>query len=172
MHFGFPVEPSLLSEVAEWLRQRGTTVSIDVGWQVEWLDDPRVLDALRSVDWFLPNEHEAEHMTGESESRRMLEWFAMRGIQAVVKLGPRGSAVLDDGGYLEVPAIAVDPVDTTGAGDCFNAGFLYGLLNGLPRAEVLRWANVCGGLSTRAAGGLAGFPVLEEARSAAAAIAV
>ena len=57
-----------------------------------------------------------------------------------------------------VPSIEVDAVDTTGAGDCFNAGFLYGWLNNEPVENCLRIGNVCGGLSTEEFGGIAGFP--------------
>jgi sugar/nucleoside kinase (ribokinase family) len=54
-------------------------------------------------------------------------------------------------------------IDTTGAGDSFDAGFLYGYLNGWPLARSLRLACACGSLSTRAAGGTEGQPTLDEA---------
>jgi sugar/nucleoside kinase (ribokinase family) len=57
-----------------------------------------------------------------------------------------------------MPAIEVEPVDTTGAGDCFNAGFLYAWLNGEAIQDCLRMGNVCGGLSTEEFGGIEGFP--------------
>jgi len=52
----------------------------------------------------------------------------------------------------------VNPIDTTGAGDCFNAGFLYGVLRGMTLDDSLRCGNICGALSTEASGGIAGFP--------------
>jgi sugar/nucleoside kinase (ribokinase family) len=70
-----------------------------------------------------------------------------------VKLGPRGAATLADGALLEVPAFPVEPVDTTGAGDSFDAGFLHAWLGGRPLAECLRWGSACGSLSTRGSGG-------------------
>ncbi|MGJ5816270.1 carbohydrate kinase family protein [Paludibaculum fermentans] len=167
VHFGFPVAPALLRELAVWLHSEGIGVSIDVGWQQGWLDDPMVLAALSEVDWFLPNEHEAGRITGEGDPRRMLAWFRRRGARGVVlKLGAAGSAVLDGGTFCHVPAVPVDVVDTTGAGDCFNAGFLYAALSRFPMEQALRLANFCGGLSTRAAGGIAGFPQAVEAMAA------
>lgn len=166
VHFAFPVPPGLLADLAQWLRARRTTTSIDVGWQEGWLAEPASMAALAHVDWFLPNDHEAERLTGESEPDRMLAWFHQRGVRgAVVKLGPRGSAVSVRGECRILPSIPVTPVDTTGAGDCFNAGFLYGVLSGMPLDDCLRFANVCGALSTQAAGGIAGFPGLERVRA-------
>ncbi|HRB13734.1 MAG TPA: carbohydrate kinase family protein, partial [Vicinamibacteria bacterium] len=57
---------------------------------------------------------------------------------------------------------AVRAVDTTGAGDAFNAGFLAGLLSGLPARRALRLGNAVGARSTRSVGGLDGLPRLEE----------
>jgi sugar/nucleoside kinase (ribokinase family) len=163
VHFAFPVAPRLLTDLAQWLREGGTTTSIDVGWQEGWLADPASIAALAHVDWFLPNDHEAERLTGESNPHRMLAWFRQRGVPgAVVKLGPRGSAASIQGECVTAPSIPVTPVDTTGAGDCFNAGFLYGVLRGMPLNKCLRFGNVCGALSTQAAGGIAGFPTLEQ----------
>ncbi len=163
VHFAYPVEPRFLGELAQWLRARGTTTSIDVGWQETWLADPATISALAAVDWFLPNEHEVERLTGESEPAHMLRWLWERGVCGVaLKLGAAGSAVLVDGEFRAVPSIAVTPIDTTGAGDCFDAGFLYGVLRGLSVEESLRCGNICGALSTQAAGGIAGFPSLEN----------
>ena len=163
VHFAFPVPPPLLAELGERLHQRGTSTSIDVGWQEGWLADPASMDALAHVDWFLPNEHEAERVTGESDPRRMFAWFHQRGVRGVVvKLGPQGSAISVDGALRTVPSIPVTPVDTTGAGDCFNAGFLYGVLRGMPLVECLRIGNLCGAYSTQAAGGIAAFPDIDK----------
>jgi sugar/nucleoside kinase (ribokinase family) len=159
VHFAMPVAAELLARLAGWLRARGTSTSIDVGWQEAWLSGSASLAALNHVDWFLPNELEAARMTGESDPQRILEWYRQWGLRGVaLKLGPAGStsSALDE--FRVVPSIAVTPVDTTGAGDCFNAGFLYGVLNGTPIEECLRLGNLCGAFSTEAPGGIAGFP--------------
>jgi sugar/nucleoside kinase (ribokinase family) len=67
---------------------------------------------------------------------------------------------------VRVPALAADPVDTTGAGDSFDAGFLRAWLDGADLEECLALGVVCGALSTRQAGGVDGQPTLAEARRA------
>jgi sugar/nucleoside kinase (ribokinase family) len=66
-----------------------------------------------------------------------------------------------------VPAYPVEAIDTTGAGDSFNAGFLHRWLSGAPLVECLRLGAACGGLSTRGLGGTATQPTLEEAEALA-----
>jgi sugar/nucleoside kinase (ribokinase family) len=165
VHFAMPVEPQLLSELAAWLRERQTSTSIDVGWQEAWLSGTSSIPALAHVDWFLPNEHEAERMTGESDPRRMLDWFHQQSARGVaIKLGPQGSTSSALSEFRIIPSIPVTPIDTTGAGDCFNAGFLYGVLNGTPIEDSLQLGNLCGALSTEAPGGIAGFPSWDRLR--------
>jgi sugar/nucleoside kinase (ribokinase family) len=70
---------------------------------------------------------------------------------------------LRDGDLVEVPAFAVNPIDTTGAGDSFNAGFLHAWLRRRPLREAMRFAAACGALSTLASGGSAGQATEQEA---------
>ncbi|MFN7945522.1 MAG: carbohydrate kinase family protein [Blastocatellia bacterium] len=163
IHLAFPVMPELLTEIATTLHDAGCTVSLDVGWHPDWLSSARTLPALREVDLFLPNEREAELMTGHSEPEKMLRAFADAGLRTVaLKLGTSGSALLTNGEIIFCPPVSVDPVDTTGAGDCFDAGFIYGWLNDRTPDECLRTGNICGALSTRGFGGIEPFPAREE----------
>lgn len=84
----------------------------------------------------------------------------------VVKRGAAGARARTAQGEAEAPALAVEPVDSTGAGDSFDAGFLAAWLDGRPLAEALALACACGALSTRAAGGTEAQATLEEARGA------
>ena len=79
----------------------------------------------------------------------------MTGSTVVMKDGARGARAWWSGGESAVPGSPVTVVDTTGAGDSFNAGFLAARLSGHDLPEALRWATVAGALSTRAAGGTA-----------------
>jgi sugar/nucleoside kinase (ribokinase family) len=150
------------SELLGWLCTRTKTVSVDAGWHPEWLRDESVHHALRAVSWFFPNEIEAAALTGESAPPVMLKRFDELGIRAAVKLGASGSAAFAGGRYLQVPSIDVETMDTTGAGDCFNAGFLDAWLGGESLDACLRAGNICGALSTRKMGGMDGFPTREE----------
>ena len=86
-----------------------------------------------------------------------------------VKCGADGALVVHGGDLLRLPALSVKPVDTTGAGDSFDAGFLYGWLAGWSLREALRLGVACGSLSTEHVGGTAGQPTLEQAQAALAA---
>jgi sugar/nucleoside kinase (ribokinase family) len=150
-------------DLFDHLHASGATVSLDAGWHEPWLADPRTLAALRKVDIFFPNETEAKRMTGASDPRAMLERFAAAGLRCVaLKLGSAGSALLCGGDVRFATAPAVEPIDTTGAGDCFAAGFLRAWLRGEKPERWLSTGNVCGALSCEAFGGLGGFPTPER----------
>jgi sugar/nucleoside kinase (ribokinase family) len=141
------------------IRENGCTISLDAGWHEEWLGDPRLLTILPLADIFFPNEAEAQRITGESGPVEMLRRFSERGVRRVaLKLGPGGAGLLWDGEIFWSGPRCVTPVDTTGAGDCFDAGFLYAWLKGDSPEMCLRTANVCGALSTETYGGIEGFP--------------
>ncbi|MFZ4627196.1 MAG: carbohydrate kinase family protein [Blastocatellia bacterium] len=164
VHLALPIDPGLLRELAAELHACGTTLSLDVGWVEDWLRDPASLAVLSTVDLFLPNEREGEAMTGEVDPAAMLARFAEAGARKVVlKRGAQGAMVRADGEIVIALPPPVTPVDTTGAGDCFDAGFLAAWQRGLSVKTCLEVGNLCGALSTTAPGGLAGFPT-EAAR--------
>lgn len=159
VHFACPIKADMLSELIEILHAADCRVSIDVGWQTEWLTNPAVWQALRQIDLFLPNEREAELMTGESEPKAMLKKLAEAGFSRVaLKLGGQGSMALWKGEIFSCPPLPVLPVDTTGAGDCFDAGFIFGWLENKTPQDCLRLANICGAFSTTGLGGISAFP--------------
>ena len=117
------------------------------------LANPAVRRSLQSVDAFLPNAAEARRMTGKADLDEAMAALAVLCPLVVVKDGVNGSHARAGGQTLHAPGIAVASVDTTGAGDCFSAGFLKAWFDDRPLAECLRWGNVVGGLSTTALGG-------------------
>jgi Sugar kinases, ribokinase family len=134
----------------------GLSTSLDPGfdpaerWGDEWHD------LLAEVDLFLPNDLELAGISGCAGVLDGLRTLDNGRTRIVAKRGRHGCATLDrDGGLLEAPAYAVDAVDSTGAGDSFDAGFLHAWLRGLPLMGALRWGNACGALSTRGVGGTA-----------------
>lgn len=158
-------------------RVRGLTTSFDTNWDPAERWDG-VAEVLAAADLFFPNATEVRRIAGlddvEAAARRLAAIGAAEradgGPTIVVKLGPAGAlACRADGTFVRVPAMPVEPVDTTGAGDSFAAGFLRAWLDGASLADSLRLGVVCGALSTRAAGGVDGQPSLAEARQAAGA---
>jgi sugar/nucleoside kinase (ribokinase family) len=151
-----------LPELLARARRAGTTVSLDTGWDPAERWDGGLQATLAEVDLFLPNETEALNISGQASVWAALAELAGRIPTVAVKLGAEGAIARSGAEMAQVPAIAVEVVDTTGAGDSFDAGFVYGYLQGLPLARCLELGALCGGLSTRAAGGTTAQPSLEE----------
>ncbi len=150
-------------------RAAGLTTSLDTNYDPARRWDGGLDEVLRHTDLFLPNEVEAGAITGEAEPRAALDALARRVPTVALKLGAAGALAQQGTELASAPALPGDVVDTTGAGDSFDAGFLRGWLDGWPLERCLRLACACGSLSTRAAGGTAGQPTLAEAREAAGA---
>lgn len=163
VHFAMPLSSATAQSLLPELKQAGCTLSIDVGWQPEWLGNRQNLDICRICDYFLPNEKEAAMLTGSQEPADILQSCMQSGISgAVIKLGGKGAAAMLDGNLHLVRSIPVDPVDTTGAGDAFNAGLIDAHLDRASLDTMLRRACICGALSTRVSGGLNGLPTRKE----------
>ena len=167
VHFACAPDPVLDAGLFPELHEAGCKISIDVGWHEFWLTDPRNYGILSEADLFFPNEREAALMTGRKNPEDMLEELQRRGVRNIaLKLGGKGAVLAWRGELIWCPPYPVDSVDTTGAGDCFDAGFIYAWLNGESPEYCLRTACVCGALSTRGLGGIATFPVKEELEEA------
>lgn len=136
-------------------RAAGLSTSLDPGCDPsgEWGQEIR--EVLRHVDLFLPNEDEAFALSGSDNAGRALRAFANGTTQTVIKQGARGAVTQVRGELVSAPSFATDCLDTTGAGDSFDAGFLHAWLQGLAPLQCLRWGNACGALSTRGLGGTA-----------------
>jgi sugar/nucleoside kinase (ribokinase family) len=140
--------------------QRGLTTSLDSGHDPEGEWRGGLEEALREADLFFPNREEIRSISGSEDLEDALRSFGAT--RVVAKLGPSGAAILNGGSMVRVPAPEVDVVDTTGAGDSFDAGFLHAWLRGCPAEECLRYGVAAGSLSTRALGGTKAQPTLEE----------
>lgn len=159
VHLAYAPDIEFAADLFDRFHAEGSTLSFDVGWHEDWLRHRNAFAVLKHVDIFFPNEVEAHCMTGEDDPAKILEAFSAAGLKRVtVKLGSRGAALLWDGEYFFVGSHPVTPLDTTGAGDCFDAGFLHAWMNGESPETCLRTANICGAISTEAYGGIAGFP--------------
>lgn len=154
-------------------RAAGLTCSLDPNWDPSGRWDGGLREALASCDLFFPNREEALRVSGFHDLDAALVALAHQGPTVAAKLGAHGALVQSrDGAARWARAPAFEAVDATGAGDTFNAGYLYGTLAGWDRATCLALAVACGTLSTRAIGGTAGQPTLVEARTLAAQVHV
>jgi len=169
-----------LKALLELAHARGLTTSIDPGFDPEEKWGRDVIDLLDHVDVFLPNEVELRGLTGLRDPEQGLRALENGRTLTVAKLGGDGCAVMADGTFMRVAAFRVEAVDTTGAGDSFNAGFLHAWLGGQDPATrrslahpagagnlhaALRFAAACGALSTLAAGGTGAQATEAQARA-------
>jgi sugar/nucleoside kinase (ribokinase family) len=167
VHLALAPPRDLAARLLPALRAAGTTVSLDPGWQPAWYDDPGNRATCREVDCFLPNQKEAAWITGLAPDQATPEELAAALLRAgfantVVKLGSRGAIATQGGAICRVAAPAVQVVDTTGAGDAFDAGLIDALLDHAATETMLRRGCLLGSLSVRAAGALSGLPLREE----------
>jgi sugar/nucleoside kinase (ribokinase family) len=140
----------------------GLTASLDTNWDPtgKWSGFEELLG---QVDVFLPNQNEAMAISGAPTAEAALQALSQKCPVVAVKCGHAGALARRAGETACAPALPVQVVDTTGAGDSFDGGFLYGWLNGWGLEKALVLAAACGSLSTRAAGGTPAQATLEEA---------
>ncbi len=140
------------------LRHRGTTCSWDFGWNPSLLRDPYFRALISAVDYVLLNRAEALLYSRRETLAGAIDAWRRTDRPVVIKLGAHGSRAVGGGVDASAAAVRARAVETTGAGDAFNAGFLAGALGGLDLQGALRLGNRLGALSTRRAGGIAGLP--------------
>jgi sugar/nucleoside kinase (ribokinase family) len=128
------------------------------------LEPPTCLAPLDLVDIFMPNAREAKIVTETTDIKSAIEQLMTVVEYVVVKDGANGAWVGHNGEIIQAPAASVGPViDTTGAGDCFNAGFLFGhIVQKAPLAQCLRYGNLCGGFSVTGIGGATTAPTYQQ----------
>ena len=167
LHYGsYYLQTNLLPQAAAIMRRArelGLTVSLDTNWDPSGAWDSGLRAALIQADLFFPNEQEALAITGTDDVDEALGKLLQLAPTVAIKLGEKG--VLAGHGQ-ERLAVPVEPVlhvvDTIGAGDSFDAGFLAGWLRGLPLDACATIGNACGRGTTQARGGIIGQPRLAD----------
>ncbi len=150
----FPANCGRWAAAVRDLRRRGRTVSWDFGWNPSLQDDGRFPDLLAALDLVFLNEAEAKLYAGVPSLPAAFTWWRTTAPATVVKLGRRGAVYLSAGAVLRAPAPRVRVVDTTGAGDAFNGGYLSAFVRGSDPATCLLRGNKAGAASVTRAGGL------------------
>ena len=158
-----------LPELFAQAKAHGLSTSLDTNWDPSGRWDAGLEKLWPVCDVFLPNEQELFNITGQREFEAALETLSAHVPTIAVKAGARGGVARRAGETVTAAPLEVEVIDTTGAGDSFNAGFLYGYLNSWALQEALRLACACGSLSARGVGGTDRQPTLSEAKQALAA---
>ncbi len=117
------------------------------------LKQRNVKRALKNIDIFLVNDEEACQLSGETEIHDAFDRLSQYCSCVIIKNGKNGALYGENGAHIAIPAIPVDAIDTTGAGDCFNAGYLAAWCRKNPKKQCIMWANIAAGLSTTVRGG-------------------
>ena len=147
-------DPAVVQGVVSSARTAGQLVLADTkipNFRALVLADLR--DSLPQIDYITPNEDEARHFTGKEDPEAMADVFLDYGVRnVIIKLGGKGCLLKNGKTTIRLPALPVEAVDATGAGDHFGAGFISEILRGAPPEEALRFANACGAVCTTAVG--------------------
>jgi len=161
----FYLQPGMQPGCVELFRQAksaGLSTSLDPD------HDPRekwgggIQNLLPHTDLFLPNEVEATGIANTRELETAATFLSSLSKTIVIKLGASGVRLVSSHESFSATAFKVNPVDTTGAGDSFDAGFIFQYLRGAPLQKCAAWGNACGALSTRGLGGIEAFPSAAE----------
>ncbi|WP_419805311.1 carbohydrate kinase family protein [Terriglobus sp.] len=154
-----------ICDLVRELKAYGLTVSLDTNDDPANAWGPPLHDLLPLVDIFMPNEDELCRMAGNVSLEQALQTFAQSVPVIVVKRGRHGCRVRHKSEIWDVPGLTVTPVDTIGAGDSFDAGFLAAYLQGYDLRTCARAGNITGALCTLGTGGTEAFrnPVLRDA---------
>lgn len=144
----------------ERAQRLGLTTSLDCNWDPSEKWDSGIRKLLRFTDVFFPNEDEARELTAQRDLRKAAEELGRLARIVVIKRGAKGVFVWSPEGSFAVPALRVRPVDSTGAGDSFNAGFLSRFVRGAPLGECARAGVEAGARAVTRIGGTAAFEEL------------
>ncbi|MEN6549623.1 MAG: sugar kinase [Armatimonadia bacterium] len=159
----------------ELAAQAGARIAFDPNLRPELLGGEEALrrvcgPVLQRAALVLPSASEAQVLTGQADAAEACQALLDQGCEVVaLKRGAEGCTVYSPAGVIEAPSFSVQAVDPTGAGDCFDAGFVVGLLEELPLSEVARLANACGALGATRKGPMEGARWRDEVEALLAA---
>lgn len=144
-------------------KQLNRLISLDTNWDPEERWNANLKRVYPYVDILMPNEREAAHLGRAQNWYQGARALAAQHMQVVVKRGAQGAALVSENTSIEVKAFPTTVIDTTGAGDNFNAGYLYGYLQNWSAESCLKMGLACGAISVQAVGGTGKQATLHEA---------
>ncbi len=146
-----------VGELFQYMKSKGLTISLDTNDDPDDLWEGSLHDLLRHVDVFLPNEREACKVAGAADLETAVGKLSQSVPLVVIKLGPKGALAQKGSERFTAASKEVVPVDSVGAGDSFDAGFLHEYLRGSDLEKCLATGNAAGALSTTRPGGTEAF---------------
>ncbi|MGH9143924.1 MAG: carbohydrate kinase family protein [Vicinamibacterales bacterium] len=168
IHLAFaPRNCTRWTRIVAGLRAAGVTTSWDFGWNPALRAASGFHALVAAADFIFVNDAEATMYARTRQAASLARFWRRTSRNTIIKLGPRGSRWIAGGhdearrlqpSDISAPAPRVPVVDTTGAGDAFNGGFLFAWLGGATPRECLRIGNVIGAQSTLAPGGVDALP--------------
>jgi len=152
---------------AEIVKDSKGKISLDPNLRPELLSIEEIREICKPIlsicEIVLPSEEEMKLLTGEEDIETACDKLLSYGPRIIaLKQGKEGSVVITADQRIEVPSFKIDEVDPTGAGDCFDAGFIVGLLRGWTLKKVARFANAVGALAVTKKGPMEGAPFLNK----------
>jgi len=161
--FQLEIPMDTVFETMKKLKKRGKTIILDPAPATKLPDE-----IFKYIDYITPNETELETLVGrkienDADIKKAAQWLFDKGVKVVIaKLGSKGAAIINKNKYSHIPGFKVNTVDTTAAGDSFNAGFAFALAEGRNLEECVRFGNAVGAISTTALGAQEAMPTLEK----------
>jgi ribokinase len=147
----------------KYAKDANVRISLDPSPLVHLAGRKVLAETLGLVDLLLPNEAEAKYLSRKKNIRNAGRTLLEKGASIVaMKLGPKGCLVMDQNDEFRVPAFNVETIDTTGAGDAYNAAFLAGHLKGWDLKRSAEFANAAAALKTMKGGARNGLPRIGE----------
>ncbi len=153
-----------IADIFKAAKSFGVTTSLDSGWDDTEKWEYGIFDALKYTDIFFPNEIEALNITKSKTVEQAVDILAEYCGTVVVKCGNKGAVSKCGNVLVKKPTYDLKAVDTTGAGDSFNAGYIYAFLNGFRQEECMDYGNACGSISVTRIGGASSCATLEEVK--------
>ncbi|VAW23234.1 Uncharacterized sugar kinase, ribokinase family [hydrothermal vent metagenome] len=172
LHFSsYFLQPGMwggLGKLFRMAKKLGLTTSFDMQWDPAETWKLDIADVLPGVDVFLPNEKELMYLTGKDNLNDAIGAVKEYTNVLVIKRGNKGSQVLHQNKLIDLPPfLNEEVVDAIGAGDSFNAGFIYKYINGADIPQCQEFGNLAGAVSTTAAGGTTALADYENFRKTA-----
>jgi len=146
-----------IPEVFQFMKKRGLSTSLDTNDDPDDRWDGALTKTLPYVDILFPNEREAQKVAALHDTEKAIRALSVRVPAVVVKMGARGAVAVRGGERISVPGVPVNVVDTVGAGDSFDAGFLHQYLRGADLRTCMEYGNLAGAFSATAPGGTEAF---------------